>query len=114
MHEITCTVSDGRFSVSDTVEISVVNDAPFVEILTPVGGDRFPAGVAIWAEARVGDVNGNLERVYWQIFNGANLFPTGWTGRDRRSRFLVIISRLAGTHWSLRPTTPRASAPRIE
>jgi len=78
VHEITCTVSDGRFSVSDTVEISVGNDAPIVEIITPVTGDELHAGVAIWAHARVGDVNGNFDEVYWQIFNSADL-PTGWT-----------------------------------
>jgi hypothetical protein len=78
VHQITCTATDGRFTVSDTVEISVGNDAPTVEITAPISGARLDAGATIWVRARVGDANGNLDEVYWQLFNSLGL-PTGWS-----------------------------------
>jgi serine protease len=98
VHQITCTASDGRFAVSDTVEISVENDAPTVEITSPVAGTELYAGNAIWARARVGDVNGNFEEVYWQLFTSTDL-PTGWTGTG--AEVTIPRARLAPGRYTL-------------
>lgn len=78
IHEITCTATDGRFTVSDTVQISVGNDAPTVEITLPTGLDPLYGGNAIGVHAQARDINGNLDDVYWQLINSLG-FPTGWT-----------------------------------
>jgi hypothetical protein len=78
VHEITCTASDGRFTVSDSVMISVGNDAPTVVITEPTGSDPLYAGNAIAVSANASDTDGNLDDVYWQVMNDLG-FPTGWT-----------------------------------
>ena len=78
VHELTCTATDGRFTVSDTVLISVGNDAPTVVITLPTGLDPLYSGNAIGVHAQARDVNGNLDTVYWQVINSLG-FPTGWT-----------------------------------
>jgi len=78
MHEITCTAADGRFTVSDSVTISVGNDAPTVVITEPTASDPLYAGNAIAVSADASDVDANLDDVYWQVMNDLG-FPTGWT-----------------------------------
>ncbi len=78
VHEITCTASDGRFTVSDSVTISVGNDAPTVVIAAPTASDPLYAGNAIAVAADAYDVDANLDDVYWQVMNDLG-FPTGWT-----------------------------------
>jgi hypothetical protein len=78
VHEITCTASDGRFTVSDSVSISVGNEAPVVVITAPTGSDALYTGNAIAVSADASDVDANLDDVYWQLMNDLG-FPTGWT-----------------------------------
>jgi hypothetical protein len=78
VHEITCTASDGRFTVSDRVTISVDNEAPTVLITEPTGFDPLYVGNAIAVSADAYDVDANLDDVYWQVMNDLG-FPTGWT-----------------------------------
>ena len=68
-HTLTCTATDGRFTVSDSVTISVGNVAPMVTITNPdVDGTlRFYRGQSIGLSARVYDVHGDedLSTVRW-------------------------------------------------
>jgi hypothetical protein len=78
LHEITCVVSDGTFTVSDSVQITVGNGAPTVSIVSPASGAPLYAGNPIVARADTGDADGNFDVVFWQIINDVG-FPTGWT-----------------------------------
>ncbi|MDH3199451.1 MAG: S8/S53 family peptidase [Myxococcales bacterium] len=84
VHEITCTATDGRFTVSDSVQISVGNEAPTVVITAPTGSDPLYTGNAIAVTADAYDVDANLDDVYWQVINDFG-FPTGWTATGREA-----------------------------
>jgi len=82
-HEITCTATDGRFTVSDQVTISVANTAPSIEITDPTGAEPYYSGNAISVHADASDRNDNLDEIYWSVYTASG-FPTPWnaTGED--------------------------------
>ncbi len=76
VHEITCTVTDGPYTVSDTISINVVNDPPEITITSPSTAEFF-SGQAIALTATPNDINGNLAGVTWAVHDGAT---TLWSG----------------------------------
>jgi len=76
-HRITCTASDGRFPVSDSVSIRIENDAPSVVIDNPAGGSRFFFSQSIPVAATPSDVNGNFSSLRWEALRGTTLV---WSG----------------------------------
>ena len=76
-HEITCSASDGRFTLSDRVSIRIENDAPSVAINSPASGSRFFFSQTIPISATPMDINGNLSSVRWEALRGSSV---AWSG----------------------------------
>lgn len=67
VHEITCTVTDGPYTVSDTISINVVNDPPNITITFPPASAEFFTGQAIALTSTPTDINDNLASVTWEV-----------------------------------------------
>ncbi len=77
VHEITCTVTDGPYTVSDTISINVVNDPPNITITSPPASAEFFTGQAIALTSTPTDINDNLADVTWEVRAAST---TVWSG----------------------------------
>jgi hypothetical protein len=81
-HVITATVSDGDWTTSDSVEISIANDPPVLEILTPTSGTDFFESTPISLVGRSVDVNNRPtftlpdDQVGWRV-DDSSIFALG-------------------------------------
>ncbi|MEZ4270451.1 MAG: Ig-like domain-containing protein [Myxococcota bacterium] len=105
-HEITCSVSDGEFTVSDAVSIHIVNDPPTVTILQPEPGSSFFVSQNIAVSAQAVDPNNNLAGIAWQITNAASAVL--WSGSGTNAN--VPGGTLSPGSYTLRATATDAAA----
>ncbi len=85
IHEITCSVTDGPYTVSDTISINIVNDRPSVTLTSPLPtpGEAFAKffyGQAIALTSTPTDINGNLSSVRWEVLNSSSVLVWSGTG----------------------------------
>ena len=104
-HAISCTVSDGEYSLTrGPGVISIVNNAPTVSLTYPAADASFFAGQAIPLNAVAIDRNRNLRDVQWRVFGGDDdslkfsESVSSSTGRDPLGRTIPVNTLEPGEH----------------